>query len=103
MSEETGSTPDEKKGREAAEEASAMDKLTDRVSHSSRRTDVYLKSSQLGILTCPEFVATFALHHMPAAVKLQRPACNCRTASSMLSRHWLGCSAMYIVFHKCNV
>lgn len=32
MSTETGNSIDEKKGREAAEEASALDKLTDRVS-----------------------------------------------------------------------
>ena len=31
MSTETGNSIDEKKGREAAEEASALDKLTDRV------------------------------------------------------------------------
>ena len=31
MSEETGQTVEEKKGREAAEEASALDKLTDKV------------------------------------------------------------------------
>ncbi len=31
MSTETGQTVEEKKGREAAEEASALDKLTDRV------------------------------------------------------------------------
>ncbi len=31
MSDEKGQTAEEKKGREAAEEASALDKLTDRV------------------------------------------------------------------------
>lgn len=31
MSDEKGHTAEEKKGREAAEEASALDKLTDRV------------------------------------------------------------------------
>ena len=37
MSEETGQTAEEKKSREAAEEASALDKLTDRVSRSASK------------------------------------------------------------------
>ena len=47
MSEETGQTAEEKKSREAAEEASALNKLTDRVSilHTYEHTLVLCKCS----------------------------------------------------------
>jgi hypothetical protein len=51
MSTETGQTVEEKKGREAAEEASALDKLTDRVCtlhYASWRKEKYTGHAWIG-------------------------------------------------------
>lgn len=66
MSDEKGQTAEEKKGREAAEEASALDKLTDRVRHNEA---FCLRSHYKGIsVSSPSYTVTnqpiFPLPHV---------------------------------------